>query len=168
MRNEIERKFFIKEMPDISRLQPVRYERYVLGSADEQEESRISKIGDRYYFERKRIISDIERTTDKREISQDEFEALKPGVGDAIVRDKYTLITGTDTVSIQVYHGRFEGLIRAEVEFGSEEEAKRFVPPSWMGKEMTGLPVARDASLRNIGEEEFKRILSESNIDSDL
>ncbi|HWQ60480.1 MAG TPA: hypothetical protein VN420_05060 [Candidatus Fimivivens sp.] len=166
MRNEIERKFFVRDLPNISGIQPLRYERYILNSADEQEESRVSKIGDRYFFENKRIISDIERTTDKREISQDEFDALKSGVGDAIIRDKYTLTT--DTVSIQVYHGRFEGLIRAEVGFDSEEEARRFVPPSWMGKEMTGLPVARDASLWNISRDEFGRILTESKAGSDL
>ena len=37
--------------------------------------------------------------------------------------------------------------MRAEVEFATEEEAKAFQPLGWMGKEMTGMPIARDAQL---------------------
>lgn len=162
MRNEIERKFFVRDMPDLSGLQPLRYERYILNSAGERKECRITRIGERHYLENKRVVSDIERSSEKKEISKDEFERLKREAGDAIIRDKYVIGSGNDSVSLQVYHGRFEGLVRAEIEFESEERAKRFVPPSWMGKEMTGLAISRDATLSKINMEAFARILSET------
>ena len=42
------------------------------------------------------------------------------------------------TIEIDVYAGDLEGLIVAETEFPSEEEARAFDPPAWLGKEVTG------------------------------
>ncbi len=158
MKNEIERKFFIKEMPDLSNIIPLHYERYFLERGDGKE-IRISKIGDKYVYEKKSEVSDLERTREKREIAKEEFDELKQKASEAIIRDSYTISEHPDIV-IQIYHGRFEGLIRVEVEFDSEEEANAFEPLSWIGKEMTGLPIARDSKLLDLSDEEFKSYLS--------
>lgn len=157
MKNEIERKFFIKEMPDLTGIEPLHYERYFLerGSA---KEVRVSRINDSYVYEEKLEVSDLERTGVKREISKEEFEDLKQNTPEAIIRDGYH-ISSDPNISIKIYHGRFEGLIRAEVEFESEEQATNFIPPSWMGNEMTGLPIARDSKLLDLTNEEFKEYL---------
>ena len=62
-------------------------------------------------------------------------------------------------IAIQVYHGDFEGLVRAEVEFDTEEEATVFKPLDWMGEEMTGLPIARDATLIELSKSELDEYL---------
>lgn len=49
---EIERKFFIKTMPDLSGLIPWHNERFFLKSEDGFEE-RISKIQDKFYYDKK-------------------------------------------------------------------------------------------------------------------
>jgi len=157
MINEIERKFFINEMPDLTGIQPLRYERYFLKSKNGEEE-RISRINDRYFYEKKSVVSDLERTREKKEISAEEFNILKQQVERPIIRDRFD-ISGSPKISIQVYHGKHEGLIRAEVEFNSEEEAASFQPLPWMGAEMTGLPIARDAQLVNLSEEDFEGFL---------
>jgi CYTH domain-containing protein len=41
------------------------------------------------------------------------------------------------TIELDVYTGRLEGLVTAEVEFPSAEAADRFEPPTWFGKEVT-------------------------------
>ena len=41
------------------------------------------------------------------------------------------------TVELDVFEGSYQGLILAEVEFESEEEANQFIPPSWFGREVT-------------------------------
>ena len=49
------------------------------------------------------------------------------------------LINNTDgkhTWEVDVYHGRKEGIIIAEIELGDENEA--FDRPSWLGEEVTG------------------------------
>lgn len=157
MNNEIERKFFVKEMPDLSGIQPLHYERYFLERSKETE-IRISKINEAYKYEKKTRISKLERTREKKDITKEEFEKLKKDAGDGILRDRYDLSKNPD-ISIQIYRGRFEGLIRAEVEFKSVREAEDFVPPSWMGKEMTDLPIAYDSKLINLSTEEFQTFI---------
>lgn len=157
MRNEIERKFFVKEMPDVSGINPLHYERYFLRRGNGEEE-RISKVNDKHYYEKKSDVSALEREREKRDISANEFLVMKQRASGAILRDRYD-ISENPKISIQIYHGKYEGLIRAEVEFGSEEEAKKFRTLSWMGKEMTGLPIARDAKLLDLTDEEFRNFL---------
>ena len=157
MKNEIERKFFVRDMPNLSGIVPLQYERYFL-ERTHGKEIRISKVGDSYIYEEKSAVSDLERTRAKKEISQAEFEALKQKGSEGIIRTKYALSRDPD-IAIQVYGGRFEGLVRVEVEFDSEEAARSFVPLSWMGEEMTGLPIARDSNLLDLTDEEFKRYI---------
>ncbi|EKD24378.1 MAG: adenylate cyclase [uncultured bacterium] len=157
MKNEIERKFFVKEMTDLSGAQPLHYERYFLDRGNGKE-VRISKINDSYIYEEKSELSELERTRDKKEITKEEFYKLKENASEGLIRDRYSFSSNPDIV-IQVYHGRFEGLVCAEVEFDSAEAANAFSPLSWMGREMTGLPIARDARLIELSSEEFKKYL---------
>lgn len=47
-------------------------------------------------------------------------------------------LAGTDLViELDVFSGAYEGLMLAEVEFPTLEEAKRFVPPAWFGEDVT-------------------------------
>ncbi len=47
-------------------------------------------------------------------------------------------ISGTDLIiELDVFSGVYEGLMLAEVEFPSVEEAKAFVPPAWFGEDVT-------------------------------
>ena len=41
------------------------------------------------------------------------------------------------TIELDVFEGAYQGLVLAEVEFSSKEEADRFVPPTWFGREVT-------------------------------
>ena len=46
---------------------------------------------------------------------------------------------------VDVFHGRLEGRVLAEIELGSEDEA--FVRPEWLGEEVTGLPQYYNANM---------------------
>lgn len=159
MKNEIERKFFVKEMPNLSDLEPLHYERYFLERGNGKE-VRISKVGELYIFEEKAEVSELERTRIKKEITKEEFEQLKKNASEGLIRDRYAFSSNPD-IAIQVYHGRFEGLIRIEVEFDSQEEASAFTPLSWMGREMTGLPIARDGQLIELTDDEFRKYVTD-------
>lgn len=41
------------------------------------------------------------------------------------------------TIEFDVFEGHYKGLMLAEVEFETKEEAERFTPPSWFGKDVT-------------------------------
>lgn len=154
MQNEIERKFFVKEMPDLSGIVPLQYERYFLQRGNGVEE-RITRVNDTYKYEKKAEVSSLERTREQRDISKSEFEELAKTASEVIERERYDISTNPKIV-IQVYKGRFTGLVRAEVEFVTEAEALAFVPPPWMGEEMTHLPIARDGKLLDVSPEELR------------
>ncbi len=65
MKNEIERKFFIKEFPSLEGLEPLHYERYFL-ERENGTETRIQKVDDKYFYEHKTEISGLERTREKK------------------------------------------------------------------------------------------------------
>ncbi len=153
---EIERKFLIKDIPDLSSITPVRYERYYIKRAPGFEE-RIQKKDDVFEYEIKKEISNLERTKDKRIITEKEFNAFKNQVTESIIRDSYKI---NSTISIKKYYGKFVGLVRAEVEFDSIEKAKNFVPEVWMGKEITDSPLGRDAKLLDLSEGDFKSLIN--------
>ncbi len=131
MHNEIERKFFVREMPDLSGTGPLHYERYFL-KREKSGEERISKINGSYFYESKTEISILERSRERKEINKREFNKLKQSASKVIIRDRYD-ISVDPKISVQIYHGRFEGLIRAEVEFETEEQAQMYTPEPWMG-----------------------------------
>ena len=41
------------------------------------------------------------------------------------------------TIELDVFHGTYEGLVLAEVEFPSQEEALAFTAPCWFGRDVT-------------------------------
>ena len=41
------------------------------------------------------------------------------------------------TIEFDVFEGVYEGLMLAEVEFPTEEEALSFTPPDWFGEDVT-------------------------------
>lgn len=71
-------------------------------------------------------------------------EAQTPADGDApgSPDDSAKLVCELD-----VFEGELAPLMLAEVEFGSEEEARAFKPPAWMGIEVTGDPAYQNVNM---------------------
>ena len=71
-------------------------------------------------------------------------EAQTPADGDApgSPDDSAKLVCELD-----VFEGDLAPLMLAEVEFGSEEEARAFKPPAWMGREVTGDPAYQNVNM---------------------
>lgn len=81
----------------------------------------------------------ISRYEWEKEISVADAEELlrlcEPGVIDKV---RFLIKAGQHTFEVDEFHGANEGLIIAEVELESEEEA--FMHPAWLGQEVTGNP----------------------------
>ena len=154
---EIERKFLAKNLPDLSEKECISYERYFLKIESDFEE-RVQKKGDKYEKERKFKTSNLSRETEKQEISREDFDVFKKSASKSIIRDSYK-ISDTPNITIKIYRGDYEGLIRVEVEFSSEEEAKNFQPYDWMGKEITDTKLGKDAKLIQSTKKEFNDLL---------
>lgn len=154
---EIVRKFLVKQMYDISKLVAIKFERYYL-YLDKGIEIRIQHNGNIFELERKVEISDLTREGQILEITENEFNYFKTNSICNIIRDCY-LITENPRIELKIYHGKFEGLVRAEVDFKNIDEAKKFKAPEWFGKEITSSPLGRDGKLINLSEDEFKKLL---------
>lgn len=161
MSAEIERKFLVREVPDLNGIVPVSYERYFLASTDGSEE-RVQKKGEAFEWEKKVAVSDLASKKEKRIISKEEFEVYKTKAVSGIERESY-LLSLSPEITLKVYHGSYEGLVRAEVEFENEAEAKSYRPESWMGEEITNSPLGRDSKLTQLSKQEFQRMLGHKN-----
>lgn len=72
-------------------------------------------------------------------LTADGYEHLKAKADGNIIRKRrYLIPLESDlTVELDVFEAPFQGLILAEVEFSTEEQARAFLPPDWFGKEVT-------------------------------
>lgn len=63
---------------------------------------------------------------------------LEKADGTVISKTRY-VIPERDGLQIEldIFHGKHQGLILAEVEFASEEAAKNYCPPDWFGEDVT-------------------------------
>jgi CYTH domain-containing protein len=72
----------------------------------------------------------------EKEISVSEAEALLEICEKGkIDKTRYIVPAGAHTYEVDVFHGKNEGLIIAEIELNSEDES--FEKPAWLGEEVT-------------------------------
>jgi CYTH domain-containing protein len=138
---EIERKFLISEaLPfDLDDYPSEAISQGYVAIAEDGTEVRVRSRGDARFLTIKSGPS-RSRSEEEFEIESRRFEALWPLTqGRRIEKRRYKMPTDEGlTVELDVYAGELDGLMTAEVEFESEEEAERFDPPAWMGTEVTG------------------------------
>jgi adenylate cyclase len=138
---EIERKFLIRKLPESLTSYPSSdISQGYLVSTDDGLQVRLRKSGERYSLTYKRGMGNV-REEREVELTAGQFGALWPATeGKRLVKTRYEIPFGDRVVEIDVYHGRHEGLVVAEVEFDAEKAAKDFQPPDWLGDDVTGDP----------------------------
>ena len=68
-----------------------------------------------------------------------QFAALWPGTtGRRLQKLRYEIPWDNVLIEIDIYRGRHAGLVVAEVEFPDRASCRRFQPPWWFGREVTG------------------------------
>lgn len=66
------------------------------------------------------------------------YHLLDKADGIIITKKRYLIpLDGRHVIELDEFHGEYEGLLMAEVEFASEEEANSFVKPDWFGEDVT-------------------------------
>ncbi|HVN57378.1 MAG TPA: CYTH domain-containing protein [Bacteroidales bacterium] len=76
-----------------------------------------------------------------------------------IVKTRYFVPAGKHVFEVDVFHGRNEGLVVAEIEL--TDESDEFERPVWLGKEVTGDPAYYNSNLVR------KELFFESEIDGE-
>ena len=89
------------------------------------------------------------RAEEELAIEPDRFERLWPLTeGRRIEKTRYEIaLDDGPTVELDVYGGALAGLVVAEVEFGSEQDADAFEGPEWLGREVTDDPRFKNQRL---------------------
>ncbi|MGA1976570.1 MAG: CYTH domain-containing protein [Bacteroidales bacterium] len=75
----------------------------------------------------------------------DAVEIMKICLPGKIEKTRFLVPEGDHTFEVDVFHGRNEGLVIAEIELQSE--AEQFIKPEWLGEEVTGKPEYYNANL---------------------
>ena len=134
---EVERKFLVPEPPDLGGTQADEIEQgYLAIGADG--EVRLRRKGESLLLTAKRG-SGISRDEAEVELEREAFDRLWPLTeGRRLHKRRHVLQQGDSTIELDLYEGDLGGLVVAEIEFDSEEEARRFDPPDWLGEEVTG------------------------------
>jgi adenylate cyclase len=135
---EIERKFLIRSIPFPLDDYPVKNIRqgYLPESID-GDEVRVRQKGTRYFLTAKKG-SGLERQESESEINQQQFEILYSVTGDQrLEKNRFEIQYSTWLIELDIFTGKLDGLILAEVEFVSVEDSKSFKAPEWFDREVT-------------------------------
>ena len=139
MANEIERKFLVDEMPELSSSikKEIIKQAYLRRGAGKGEPTvRIRQLGDKGYITIKGDKIGITQSEYEYEIpvkdAQEMFALCEPG---KIEKIRYYIQHGNHVIELDVFGGENDGLIIAEIELESETDVVEI--PEWFGKEVT-------------------------------
>jgi CYTH domain-containing protein len=134
---EIERKFLVKAMPDLSRAQKAYIQQGYITHSNDSVEVRLRQK-DEHYFITVKSGSGMVRSEHEILIDQQQFETLWPETqGNQIEKNRWTWQLDSQTYELDVFAGALDSLVLVEVEFSSIEQAENFQPGDWFGREVT-------------------------------
>lgn len=150
---EIERKYLVKALPE--NLSEYKKKEIEQGYLNRSPVLRIRKSNDDYILTYKKKHSTensnapLVNTEIEAELTREAYLHLKEKAdGNIIVKTRYIIPYENNgrqyKIELDVFHGRLEGLIFAEVEFNDVEESEHFVKPDWFGDD-----VSSDRRYRN-------------------
>lgn len=138
---EIERKFLVRELPEnLETFSSSQISQGYLVSLDDGLQVRLRSKDEKYTLTYKRGLGNVR---EEREVALtvEQFATLWPATeGKRLSKTRYEIPFGERVVEIDIYRGKHEGLVVAEVEFDDEQSAINFQPPDWLGDDVTGDP----------------------------
>ena len=136
---EIERKFLVQWLPDnIKRARHFIIDQGYLATESAGRQVRLRKTGKATSLTFK-VGRGSHREEREVKVSPKQFATLWPGTaGRRLRKVRYEIPWEGLLIEVDIYRGRHEGLVVAEVEFPDTASCRRFEPPWWFGREVTG------------------------------
>jgi adenylate cyclase len=136
---EIERKFLIKRLPvKILRSRHFPIAQGYLANEPRGRHVRLRRKGKSRYLTFK-VGRGSSREEREIRLSEIQFAMLWPATrGRRLRKTRYEIPWKNLKIEVDIYHGSSDGLIVAEVEFPNHASCRRFKPPRWFGREITG------------------------------
>ena len=139
---EIERKFLVPSLPEVNSV--IKKKVIQQGYVSTSPVVRIRRSNDDFILTCKGKGL-IEREEFELFITEDEYNHLSTKLDyPLIIKTRYLIPHGKYTIELDVFKGHLDGLLVAEVEFPSLDEANAFTPPDWFGED-----VSLDARYQN-------------------
>lgn len=146
---EIERKFLIKKLPDNLTSYKVRKIEQAYLCTDPV--VRVRRDNDDYYLTYK-SRGMIVREEYNLPLTKEAYgHLLAKADGNIITKTRYEIPEKDNlTIELDVFEGKFDGLLLAEVEFASEEEALGYIPPEWFGEDVSNSTKYHNSTLSRL------------------
>lgn len=146
---EIERKFLIKKLPDnLTSYKARKIEQAYLCT---DPVVRVRRDNDDYYLTYK-SRGMIVREEYNLPLTKEAYgHLLAKADGNIITKTRYEISEKDNlTIELDVFEGKFDGLLLAEVEFTSEEEALGYIPPEWFGEDVSNSTKYHNSTLSRL------------------
>lgn len=146
---EIERKFLIKKLPDnLTSYKARKIEQAYLCT---DPVVRVRRDNDDYYLTYK-SKGMIVREEYNLPLTKEAYgHLLAKADGNIITKTRYEIPEKDNlTIEFDVFEGKFDGLLLAEVEFASEEEALTYIPPEWFGEDVSNSTKYHNSTLSRL------------------
>lgn len=135
---EIERKFLIAEKTLPKDLESYDFHEIEQAYLCTSPVVRIRRQDDTYYltYKSKGFLS---REEYNLPLTKDAYYHLREKADGIVISKRRYCIPESNglTIELDIFHAPYDGLLLAEVEFSSEEEANAYQPPKWFGKDVT-------------------------------
>lgn len=133
---EIERKFLVKKLPEsLGQYKKREIEQAYLCN---DPVVRVRRDNDEYYltYKSKGFIAREEYNLPLTKEAYKHLLAKADGL--IITKNRYEIPDGNGlTIELDIFEGDYEGLVIAEVEFDSLEQADSYTPPAWFGADVS-------------------------------
>lgn len=154
---EIEKKYLLKEIPDLINCKYVDIEQSYLNISPDPI-LRLRKYGNKYYLTYKSKIKtqyDLNVANEyELPICKEVYDKLLNKIESNIVKKRRYFITLDNNLiaELDIYDNQLKGFANVEIEFKNEEEYKNFIKPNWFGKDITKEKKFINSNLSTINE----------------
>ena len=133
---EIEKKYLVSHIPD--NLDEFHCRHIEQGYLSTNPVVRVRRDNDEYYltYKGKGMMVREEYNLPLNEKSY--YHLREKADGNIITKTRFLIpLEDGHTAELDIFEGKFAGMLLVEVEFSSIEDANSFVPPKWFGKDVT-------------------------------
>ena len=148
---EIEKKYTIKELPDLSKYNYHKIEQAYLNT---EPVIRIRRQDNDFYltYKGKGLLVREEYNLFLNEASF--YHLLEKADGRIIKKTRYLIPYKNNTIELDVFDDTLKPLIIAEIEFDTKEAALAFIPPAWFDKDVTLNPEYQNSNLSKLNKKQ--------------
>ncbi len=95
-------------------------------------------------------------------LNEDEYKnVLKKAEGNVITKNRYNIPLDDGLIlELDIFKGKFDGLIVGEIEFATEDAAKKYTPPEFISEEVTYDRRYSNSTMSKMSDDEISKFIS--------